>query len=64
MRRDKIPGNWKGKVVETLPYRDEATGEIVPDDPPLNTDGFWTKPKVSTADYVKKNKHTQKDHPR
>jgi len=64
MRRDKIPGNWKGKVVKTLPYRDEQTGEIVPDDPPLNTDGFWIKPKVSTADYVKKNKHTKKDHPR
>lgn len=52
------------KIIEPKPYRDEATGEIVPNDPPLNTDGFWVKPKVSTADYVKENKHTKKNHPR
>lgn len=54
----------KDKIIQPKPYRDEATGEIVPNDPPINADGFWVKPKVSTADYVKKNKHTTKDNSR
>lgn len=60
MKRDKVKGRWTNKIIKTLPYRDEATGEIVPDNPPMNTKGFWDKPKTSTADYVAKNKHSQK----
>ena len=62
MKHGKIPGSYRGKIIEPKPYRDEATGEIVPNDPPMNPDGFWIKPKVSTADYVKKDKHTKKNH--
>ena len=54
----------RDKIIQPKPYRDEATGEIVPNDPPMNAEGFWKKPKVTTADYVKKNQHTKKDHPR
>lgn len=50
----KVPGRWIHKIIKTVPYRDEKTGEIVPNDPPLNTKGFWDKPKTSSADYAKK----------
>jgi len=56
----KADRRWTGKIIKTKPYRDEATGEIVPSDPPMNTEGFWVKPKVSAADYVKKNKRRKK----
>lgn len=60
MTHDRMPEKLRRKIIDPKPYRDEATGEIVPNDPPLNTKGFWDKPKVTTADYVKKNKHTAK----
>lgn len=56
----KVKGRWIDKIIETLPYRDEETGEIIPDNPPLNKEGFWEKPKVSTADHVEKNKRRKK----
>jgi hypothetical protein len=63
MKKDKVKGRWTNKIIKTLPYRDEETGEIIPDNPPMNTEGFWKKPRVSTADYVQKNKHRKKtDH--
>jgi len=60
MKSGRMPDRWKNKVVKPLPYRNEATGEIITDNPPMNAKGFWDKPKTSTADHVAKNKHLKK----
>lgn len=44
----------KDRIIKTIPYVDEETGEAVPDNPALNKEGFWTKPETSTADFLKK----------
>lgn len=36
--------NWKNQFFEVKKIGEE---------PPLNKDGFWKKPKKSTADYIK-----------
>ena len=46
-----IVNRWFNKITPTQPYRDEI-GNVIEDNPPMNVEGFWKKPKVSTADIV------------
>jgi len=40
--------NWKQKFFKTVPMVDEK-GDPIPQDPPLNKEGFWTKPETTSS---------------
>jgi len=51
MRHDKLKPdhrNWKQKFFKTIPMVG-ANGDPIPQDPPLNTEGFWKKPKTTSS---------------
>ena len=48
-----IPVPLNEKFLKTVPMVN-ASGNPIPNNPPLNKDGFWDKPK-STADALKRN---------
>ena len=43
---------WTQKFFKVVPLVD-ANGKPVPQDPPLNKEGFWKKPDLKKADFKK-----------
>jgi hypothetical protein len=39
--------NWKERFYKTVPMMD-ANGDPLPQDPAMNKDGFWVKPKTTS----------------